>query len=286
MPLELQEVDALVFQGGGVKGIAYVGSLQKMKVDGFELQKIKHFAGTSAGSQIAALLACGYTEDELRDILYTLNMRKFKDGSFGFLQNTWRLFTKFGYYKGNFIQNFVDDLIQKKLRKKKATFMDLFNARGVTLRITGTCLSTGTLDYFDKDLTPNMPICRAVHISSCIPVFYAAVKHENKYYVDGGVLRNLPVMAFPKNKTLFLEFKETKSDAKDKYEISNIFYFVLTLITICVDQSNKLFVEKGKTELSDKVRTITIDTGDVSGTDFKMTDETKMFLINQGWNAV
>ena len=286
MPLELQDIDALVFQGGGVKGIAYVGSLQKMKVDGFELPKIKHFAGTSAGSQIAALLACGYTEDELRDILYTLNMSKFKDGSFGFLQDTWRLFTKFGYYKGDFIESFVDDLIQKKLQKKKATFQDLYNAIGVTLRITGTCLSTGTLDYFDKDLTPNMPICRAVHISSCIPVFYAAVKHDDKYYVDGAVLRNLPIMAFPKNKTLFLEFKETKSDAKEKYEISNIFYFILTLITICVDQSNKLFVEKGMTELSDKVRTITIDTGDVSGSDFKMTDETKMFLINQGWNAV
>ena len=295
LPLDLTKIDALVFQGGGVKGIAYVGSLQHLRVRNFNLDHITNFAGTSAGSQVAALLACGYNEHELYDILYRLNMKDFKDGSFGFLRNTWRLFTKFGYYKGKFIEKFIDDLIEKKLGKRKITFKDLYEERGVTLRITGTCLTTGTLDYFDKDLTPDMPICKAVHISSCIPVFYSAVKYDGKYYVDGGVLRNLPIMAFPEKNVLFFELKGKSSSADDltkqnsevvvKHDIKNLFYFVIALLKICTKYCNKLAVEKGLTVLPN-VNVVTIDTGDVKGTDFNLSEDSKRYLVKQGWNAI
>src|ERR1700733_13584069 len=55
-----------VFSGGGVKGAAFIGAVE-------EAQKYVQFAGwggTSAGSIIAALLACGYSTEELRTRLY------------------------------------------------------------------------------------------------------------------------------------------------------------------------------------------------------------------------
>ena len=53
-----------VFEGGGAKGIAHVGALAALEHPAIEL---KGFAGTSAGSIIAALASAGYTASELVD---------------------------------------------------------------------------------------------------------------------------------------------------------------------------------------------------------------------------
>jgi predicted acylesterase/phospholipase RssA len=63
-----------VFQGGGVKGIGLVGALlefgENPKV---EITEWVNVAGTSAGSIIAALLACGKSPTELRSLLLETN---------------------------------------------------------------------------------------------------------------------------------------------------------------------------------------------------------------------
>ncbi len=53
-----------VFEGGGVRGIAFLGAIQAMEEEKVEWQRL---AGTSAGAVIAALLASGYKSDEIRD---------------------------------------------------------------------------------------------------------------------------------------------------------------------------------------------------------------------------
>jgi predicted acylesterase/phospholipase RssA len=55
----------LVFQGGGVKGIAYAGALQSLPDD----CQIKGVGGTSAGALVAALVAIGKRGKELRAVL-------------------------------------------------------------------------------------------------------------------------------------------------------------------------------------------------------------------------
>lgn len=48
----------LVFEGGGVKGIAYVGALEVLQEEGI-LQNVKRVAGTSAGAMMAVLVEIG-----------------------------------------------------------------------------------------------------------------------------------------------------------------------------------------------------------------------------------
>ncbi|MGV2794479.1 phospholipase, partial [Clostridium perfringens] len=55
------EADA-VFEGGGVKGIAFVGGIEVMESKGYVWKRL---AGTSAGSIVAALLACDYRSSEI-----------------------------------------------------------------------------------------------------------------------------------------------------------------------------------------------------------------------------
>src|SRR5438270_13405324 len=66
----------LVFEGGGVKGIALVGALSVLEEQGFQFQNL---AGTSAGAVVATLVAAGYKATEIRDIVAGEGMARFMD---------------------------------------------------------------------------------------------------------------------------------------------------------------------------------------------------------------
>ena len=50
----------LVFEGGGVKGLAYVGAMEVLESEGIG-EKVRRVGGTSAGSINAVLFAAGYS---------------------------------------------------------------------------------------------------------------------------------------------------------------------------------------------------------------------------------
>ncbi len=58
----------LVFEGGGVKGIAYGGALSELESRNI-LSHIKRVAGTSAGAITAILLAVGFGYKDVTDIV-------------------------------------------------------------------------------------------------------------------------------------------------------------------------------------------------------------------------
>lgn len=68
--------EVLILQGGGAKGMSYVGVLQAMQDKGM-LDKIKMVAGTSAGALIATPVALGYTAEEITDIVNTARFAQF-----------------------------------------------------------------------------------------------------------------------------------------------------------------------------------------------------------------
>jgi NTE family protein len=58
----------LVFEGGGVKGIAYSGALQVLEQQNI-MSDIKRVAGTSAGAITAALVALGANGKDVAEIV-------------------------------------------------------------------------------------------------------------------------------------------------------------------------------------------------------------------------
>jgi len=65
----------LIFEGGGVKGIAYVGALQVLEEKGI-LPGITRVGGTSAGAINAVLLGLNFTPQETLRILNKLDFKK------------------------------------------------------------------------------------------------------------------------------------------------------------------------------------------------------------------
>ena len=190
----------LVFEGGGVKGIAYVGAMEVLQAKGI-LSGIERLGGTSAGAINATLCALGFSNAEQRAILNRLEFKNLMDDSWGVLRDTKRLVDRFGWYKGDFFHAWLGKQIKKKLKSAHATFQDLKQAGKPDLYVYGTNLSTRFGEVFSYEHTPTMRIADAVRISMSIHLFFAAVRNaRNDVYVDGGVLDNYPIKLFDREK--------------------------------------------------------------------------------------
>jgi NTE family protein len=203
----------LVMEGGGVKGFAYSGALYVLDSMGI-LKDIQRVAGTSVGAIQGALLAVGYTSNEIIELTSHIPLKQFNDGGWMLAGGISRLRKQFGWYKGEKIAQWMEDLIAAKTGNGDITFGEL-HAQNVNkgykdLYITGTDLTYQTLRIFSHENYPNMRICDAVRISLSIPLYYRAVlmDDEGKIYdnpngkqllhvmVDGGVLSNYPIFLF------------------------------------------------------------------------------------------
>ncbi|MHA1223321.1 MAG: patatin-like phospholipase family protein [Candidatus Heimdallarchaeaceae archaeon] len=87
MKVAKENVNYLVFEGGGGKGITYIGAVHALeelgilsyikeevngkKVNRLDYNKIRGVAGTSVGSIATLLVACGYTPEEMEKIITT-----------------------------------------------------------------------------------------------------------------------------------------------------------------------------------------------------------------------
>jgi NTE family protein len=217
----------LVFEGGGVKGLAYVGAMQVLDQRRI-LQDIRRVGGTSAGAINALLFSLGYSIAEQRDILRSTDFKAFMDDSFGVIRDIRRLATEFGWNKGDFFSGWIGELIKKKLVKETATFKDLDNAGRPALYVTGTNLSTGYSEVFSSERHPDMPLVSAVRISMSIPLFFAAVRNaENSdVYVDGGCMVNYPVKIFDRERYIDLATEASAARRTDYYNKENALFLL------------------------------------------------------------
>ena len=195
----------LVFEGGGVKGIAYVGALSVLNQRGI-LKNIERVAGTSAGALVAVLIGLGYSISELDGILKKLDFNNFMDSDWGLIRNTTRLLKDYGWYKGEFFRKLVGGYIEEKTGNSESTFADIAKMRNEKnkfkdIYLIGSNLSTGYSEVFSYEHTPRMCVADAARISMSIPLFFASVRGmRGDVYVDGGLLDNYAIKIFDRTK--------------------------------------------------------------------------------------
>jgi len=194
----------LVFEGGGVKGIAYLGALEFLR-EKVILQNIERVGGASAGAITAVFVGLNYSIEEIEEILWNLDFRNFMDDSWGIVRDTARLFTAFGWYKGDFFRKWIGNIIKIKTGNSDSTFREVYKQKTRNnfkdIYFIGTNLSTHFGEVFSYEHTPRMCIADAVRISMSIPLFFAAKRSpRGDVYVDGGLLDNYPVKLFDREK--------------------------------------------------------------------------------------
>lgn len=284
----------LVFEGGGVKGIAYAGAIQALD-DRDILPGIQRVAGTSSGAITAAILALGANTSQVLDITRRTDYRVFMDDSNGVIRDMIRLVTRYGWYRGDKFTEWFRGVMKGLGVSPDATFRDLqilnktYRDSCRDLHVVGTNLDHGKPVVFSWRDTPDMMLCTAVRISMSIPFFFASVKADGDTWADGGLAWNYPIDVFDaepycqdgyNRETLGLSLKASGATAPGGEKIRNFIDYVRVTASFFMEQANRQHVKS-----RDEERTIFIDTGTVRTTDFNLSKAAREDLIASGYRC-
>ena len=169
----------LVLEGGGVRGLAYAGVFSELEKMGI-LQQIDKVAGTSAGAIAGVMISLGYNSIEIDSIMRSLPVEKFNDGKGGILGKYRRVRHKYGLYKGEKFELWIQQLIKSKTGDHNLSFAQLHQLHlqdklYKDLYCTATNLSKQQLEIFSYENTPDMSVALAVRISGGIPFYFEPV---------------------------------------------------------------------------------------------------------------
>ena len=276
----IDHIENLVFKGGGVLGIAYAGAIETLEEKGV-LKNIKRVAGTSAGSIIATLIALKFNSKEIKNILNSTDFKDFVDDG-----DSTRIVSTYGIYKGDFLLKWLKRLIKKKTGSENTTFCDLSNKKFLDLKVFATDLTNVELKEFSNKLTPNVIIAEAVRASMSIPLIFVAWRFTNNVpddhlYVDGGLLCNYPISAFERLDNTLGFFLKIEKDL-NPLNHNNLMKYIERLLTTVMQRQTMDFLSN-----SDQVKaSVFIDSLGISSINFKLTNDEKTKLFNEGKKSV
>ncbi len=157
---------ALALGGGGVKGIAHLGVIRRLEKEGFTIRAL---SGTSAGGMIGAVVAAGYSTDQIIDVLRQIDPA--------------RLFNR---QPG-------DGPSLLGLQGVSQALVNLLDGRDYSdLKIPFACTAVD-IDGAQEIILTEGPVIDAVMATIAFPGIFPPKKIRGLSLVDGGVLDPVPV---------------------------------------------------------------------------------------------
>ncbi|MDD4107608.1 MAG: patatin-like phospholipase family protein [Prolixibacteraceae bacterium] len=155
----------LVLSGGGTRGFAHLGVIAALYEAGIKPDVI---SGVSAGAIAGAFIAAGKSPEE--------TLKIFNKGWF------------FSYTKphipvdGLLKFSGLQEVIEKEIKYKNIEDLP------VPFFIAVSNLNRGEIEYHNRGI-----LYQTVLASSSIPVLFSPIEIEGQFYVDGGLMDNIPV---------------------------------------------------------------------------------------------
>ena len=294
------EINA-VFEGGGVKGISLAGAVQAAEQAGATFKRV---AGTSSGSIVSALLAAGYSGEEMSVIIRGTSFTSFLKRAP--LYNTpivgpaLRVMVKKGLYSGEALESWIRGVLQKR---GIVTFRDLPSGK---LSIIASDITNGRIvvlpdDLKDYGISPDhFEVAKAVRMSCSIPFFFDPVMlrlngefskgksfpEQFVYTVDGGLLSNFPMWLFDEHenrKTVPIPtvgFQMIGKADPQPHRITGPITMLQAMVGTMLSAHDERYIEQEKF-----LRTVKIPTLGVGTTQFEITKAKSDELYAAGLQA-
>ncbi|PSL07654.1 patatin-like phospholipase family protein [Cecembia rubra] len=163
--MSLDRKIGIALSGGGVRGISHLGVLKALNQYGIYPNRI---SGSSAGAIAGALYARGYDPEEILEIILKTNYFKFLRPAIS--------------WTGILKMETLEELFKKYLPENS------FESLKIPLTVAATDIKRAKVVYFSEG-----ELIRPIMASSCIPGMFDPIAIDKHYYLDGGILNNLPV---------------------------------------------------------------------------------------------
>jgi predicted acylesterase/phospholipase RssA len=181
----------LVLPGGCVNGIKTLGILKHLSDTGvINVENIVSIDATSIGSVIAILIALKFSWTDIIDYVVKRPWHETIDFS---VTNVVSLFTQKGFYDEKLYKLFFKPFFDAKEISMDITFIDFYNLTNVDLHFYSLSLNRFEIIDLNHIDFPNLPIMKAVQMTSAIPVLIEPVFYNDEYFVDGAYGSNYPL---------------------------------------------------------------------------------------------
>ncbi|NJR20976.1 MAG: patatin-like phospholipase family protein [Richelia sp. CSU_2_1] len=307
-----------VFEGGGVRGVAFLGALRCCSDLGIQWRKL---AGTSAGAITAAVLATDLSIDDLEELLGQLDYSIFLtkknsplilngDPADDLQSPVWTLLfltvsRQMGEYSSVPFRLWLEEtLSQGKLR----TFADVKKIlKDRELKVVISNLSRGEMLVIPDDLhrresadSPAMheelgyrnaedfSVAEAVRLSMSIPLFFEPGKLGEDLIVDGGILSNFPLWIYDRQsgstpippRWFTFGFRLVDTGIESQIKIQHPVSILSAMFTTMMRARDRYHQRE-----MDKGRVINIDVTEagVTTTDFNLDSQQKAQLYRLGY---
>lgn len=291
----------LVFKGGGVRGVAYLGALQELERLGFT-EKLQRVAGSSVGAIAALMVSLRLPASKVKAIFDTLDFSRIPQARpdsqpeslltrVDLAACSQRLFKGFGWYSSEYFYQWLQEVISLYSQgKPMATFADFKQAGHRGLHVVVSNLTQRRSEVMSAETTPDVAVADAVRMSMSIPLYFEALRFdgqrfgEGDLYVDGGLFDNYPLHVFDQPKlvkrnpfvrqgvnwqTLGMYLYAEKGKAKPKSEETRSLIEFINLLLENLYASHQLTAYEPNP--LDQRRTIQIGDCGVSATHFNIT---------------
>jgi NTE family protein len=250
---------AVVLSGGGAKGLAHVGVIRELLKYNVEIDFI---TGTSMGAIVGAIYALEGNLDLIEKHLKykTRDLITFRDFSFSLK----------GLFKGIVIEELLRGIYGT------STFQDT----KIPLIINAVDLETGKEVVFKEG-----NLIDAVRASMSIPVVFAPKKIKGKYYVDGGLLDNIPYKFVPKRYKQVVIVDVNSELPSVKPTMSSLAY-VHHLISMIMHNSRQVPTDKRIVWVKPNMKNITVGEFDKMAEAIKRGEKAAMDVLPKHFKKI
>jgi NTE family protein len=272
----IRDKKILVFSGGGIKGIAFIGVLKALE----QLELLDNFqilSGCSIGSIIIALFLIGYTPDELRDFIIEFDMSKTKNISLLNILDT------YGLDSGDKFFYVIERLIQTKNIDPNITIGELYIKinKKYKFYFSTVCVNDLKPVYLNPESYPDVSLITALRMSSAVPLYFNPINYQDNLYVDGGVIDNYPISLFKDQLDdvigVFLNYNVDIIEHKNINNLESYLEAVFMSIMVGSNINSKKGYEK---------YTIDININHVNFLDFNIDRDKKLELYHTGYDTI
>ena len=214
----------IVFSGGGLKGWAYIGTLQAL-YELIDFKNIEQIIGVSIGSVFGLFYLLQIPFDFLLDFIMNLNFKEMIDIDID------NILVNQSLINGNNYIEKIKEIISTKINPD-VTFIELYRYCKVLYTTNALNINNSQLEYFNYKLTPNVKVVDAIMASSSLPLLFPPYNLNGKYYYDGGLCNNCPVNLLDELCTIAFDVAHIESENNNSIKL-------IDLIMSFVSISNK-----------------------------------------------
>lgn len=306
-----------IFEGGGVRGVAFLGALRCCNDLGIRWRKL---AGTSAGAITAAVLATDLSMDDLEELLGQLDYGIFLskknspliingDPADDLQSPVWTLLfltisRQMGEYSSLPFRNWLETTLAKG---HLHSFADVKQVKDRELKVVISNLTRGEMLVIPDDLqrresadsdalyqqlqlnsAEDFSVAEAVRLSMSIPLFFEPGKLGNDLIVDGGILSNFPLWIYDRQsgstpvapRWFTFGFRLIDNGIESKVNINSPVSMLAAMFTTMMKARDRYHQRE-----MDRGRVINVDVTEaaVTATDFNLDADRKAKLYRLGY---